>query len=45
MDTNGLSGPLGVSDDDHYFVKYGRVFGWNKADQVAEAQGDGVTGD
>lgn len=45
FDTNGLSGPLGVTDEDHYFVKYGRVFGWNDAEQVAEPQGDWMTGE
>lgn len=29
FDTNGLSGPLGVTADDHFFVKYGKIFGWD----------------
>lgn len=35
FETDGLSGPLGVTEDDHYFVNYGRVFGWDGTNPVA----------
>lgn len=43
FDTNGLSGSLGVSDNDHFFVKYGRVFGWDSAKKVTKPLGDWIS--
>ena len=44
FDTNGLSGPLGVTANDHFFVKYGKVFGWDPAAAKPLAKTDWVTG-
>jgi branched-chain amino acid transport system substrate-binding protein len=44
FDTEGLSGPLGVSEDDHLFVKYGRVFGWDPDARRATPVGDWIGG-
>jgi hypothetical protein len=38
-----LSGPLGVTDKDHFFVKYGKVFGWNKTKKATYAVTDWIT--
>jgi ABC-type branched-subunit amino acid transport system substrate-binding protein len=43
FDTKGLSGPLGVTDKDHFFVKYGKVFGWNKTKKATYAVTDWIT--
>ena len=44
FNTNGLSGPLGVTANDHFFVKYGKVFGWDAAAAKPVAKTDWVTG-
>lgn len=42
FDTDGLSGPLGVGEDDHLFVKYGRVFSWDPKAKKAVPEGDWI---
>jgi len=44
LDTNGLSGPIGVSSEDHLFVKYGRMFGWDPATRTVVPKGDWIGG-
>jgi branched-chain amino acid transport system substrate-binding protein len=43
LNTNGLSGNLGVTSTDHMFVKYGRVFGYDTATKTTKPQGDWIS--
>lgn len=44
FETNGLSGPLGVGEDDHLFVKYGRFWSWDGEQPVPETDWIGGRG-